>query len=163
MSPRRRSPRNAGLPDGLRVRDGYYSYTSPLDGREKGLGRDRAKAIIWARGANVEVQRIRGEVSPAQWVRAETARTWSAWLDTYSQMLAEREISTHTRAMYANLGRRARKQWPAEIAVEAIDTAMIADAIQGIAKTGKRRNLGTFSSMEKAKAHERAVQYFKRH
>ena len=31
------------------------------------------------------------------------------------------------------------------------------------AKTGKRRNLGTFSSLEKAKAHERAVQYFKRH
>jgi hypothetical protein len=30
-------------------------------------------------------------------------------------------------------------------------------------KTGKRRNLGTFSSMEKAKEHERAVQYFKRH
>jgi hypothetical protein len=29
-------------------------------------------------------------------------------------------------------------------------------------KTGKRRNLGTFSSMEKAKAHERAVQFFKR-
>ena len=29
--------------------------------------------------------------------------------------------------------------------------------------TGKRRNLGTFSSMEKAKEHERAVQYFKRH
>jgi hypothetical protein len=31
------------------------------------------------------------------------------------------------------------------------------------AKTGKRRNLGTFSSLEKAKAHERAIQYFKRH
>jgi hypothetical protein len=30
-------------------------------------------------------------------------------------------------------------------------------------KTGKRRNLGTFSSREKAQAHERAVQYFKRH
>jgi hypothetical protein len=29
--------------------------------------------------------------------------------------------------------------------------------------TGKRRNLGTFSSMEKAKQHERAVQFFKRH
>ena len=28
--------------------------------------------------------------------------------------------------------------------------------------TGKRRNLGTFSSREKAEAHERAVQYFKR-
>jgi hypothetical protein len=30
-------------------------------------------------------------------------------------------------------------------------------------KTGKRRNLGTFKTLEKAKAHERAVQYFKRH
>ena len=30
-------------------------------------------------------------------------------------------------------------------------------------KTGKRRNLGTFSSKEKAEEHERAVQYFKRH
>lgn len=30
-------------------------------------------------------------------------------------------------------------------------------------KAGKRCNLGTFSSLEKAKAHERAVQYFKRH
>ena len=30
-------------------------------------------------------------------------------------------------------------------------------------KTGRRRNLGTFSSLEAAKKHERAVQYFKRH
>ena len=29
-------------------------------------------------------------------------------------------------------------------------------------KTGKRRNLGTFRSLEAAKRHERAVQYFKR-
>jgi hypothetical protein len=30
-------------------------------------------------------------------------------------------------------------------------------------KTGRRRNLGTFSSREAAEKHERAVQYFKRH
>jgi hypothetical protein len=29
-------------------------------------------------------------------------------------------------------------------------------------KTGKRRNLGTFKSLVKAKEHERAVQFFKR-
>ena len=29
-------------------------------------------------------------------------------------------------------------------------------------KTHKRRNLGTFSSWQKAEAHERAVQFFKR-
>ena len=30
-------------------------------------------------------------------------------------------------------------------------------------KTGRRRNLGTFKTKEAAKAHERAIQYFKRH
>jgi hypothetical protein len=30
-------------------------------------------------------------------------------------------------------------------------------------KTGKRRNLGTFSSLAAAKKHEQAVQFFKRH
>ena len=29
------------------------------------------------------------------------------------------------------------------------------------AKTGKRRNLGTFSSKQAAQAHEKAVQFFK--
>ena len=29
--------------------------------------------------------------------------------------------------------------------------------------TGKRRNLGTFSTLEKARQHEREVQYFKKH
>jgi hypothetical protein len=30
-------------------------------------------------------------------------------------------------------------------------------------ETGKRRNLGTFTTLEQAKQHERAVQFFKRH
>jgi hypothetical protein len=30
-------------------------------------------------------------------------------------------------------------------------------------KTGRRRNLGTFKSLEAAKQHEREVQFFKRH
>ena len=30
-------------------------------------------------------------------------------------------------------------------------------------ETGKRKNLGTFKSRAAAEAHERAVQYFKRH
>lgn len=29
--------------------------------------------------------------------------------------------------------------------------------------TGKRRNLGTFPTREKAEKHEREIQYFKRH
>jgi len=30
-------------------------------------------------------------------------------------------------------------------------------------KTGKRRNLGTFTSRTAAEKHEKAIQYFKRH
>jgi hypothetical protein len=30
-------------------------------------------------------------------------------------------------------------------------------------KTGKRRNLGTFTTLAAARTHEREVQYFKRH
>ncbi len=30
-------------------------------------------------------------------------------------------------------------------------------------RTGRRKNLGTFSSLAAAKKHERAVQFFKRH
>jgi len=30
-------------------------------------------------------------------------------------------------------------------------------------KTGKRKNLGTFATREKAEQHEKAIQYFKHH
>ena len=30
-------------------------------------------------------------------------------------------------------------------------------------RTGRRRNLGTFASLQAARKHERAVQFFKRH
>ena len=30
-------------------------------------------------------------------------------------------------------------------------------------KTGKRRNLGTFRTLDAARKHEREIQYFKRH
>jgi hypothetical protein len=36
-------------------------------------------------------------------------------------------------------------------------------SIKKDAKTGRRRNLGTFASLEAAKQHEREIQYFKRH
>lgn len=139
MSPRKRHPRNAPFPDGLRVRDGYYSYTSPLDGREKGLGRDRMRAIQWARDANVEVQRIRGQQSAAEWVRGESTKNWGAWLDRYQELLAEREIAPKTKRFYLMLLRRARAQWPAATSITAVSTAQIAEAIASLKTEGKRR------------------------
>ncbi len=69
--PRPRAKCNKDLPANLRVRKGLYSYESPLDRRTKGLGRDRVKAIIFARSANAAVQKIRAEraVSAEEWAR----------------------------------------------------------------------------------------------
>ncbi len=147
MSPRRRHPRNAGLPDGLRVRHGLYSYTNPLDGREKGLGRDRVKAIQFARAANVEVQRIRGEVSAAEWVRGATSKAWSAWLDRYQKILDERESTKATRNHRKSLMKRARGQWPVQSSVNAIDVAMVADAIRQLTCAGKHRMAQSYRSL----------------
>ncbi|HMF06590.1 MAG TPA: hypothetical protein VKE72_06225 [Methylocella sp.] len=36
-------------------------------------------------------------------------------------------------------------------------------SIKRDARTGRRRNLGTFKTLEAAKQHEREVQFFKRH
>lgn len=146
MSPRRRSPINAGLPDGLRVRKGLYSWTNPLDKREKGLGRDRVKAIQWARAANVEVQRIRGDVSAAEWVRGTPSKSWGAWMDRYQKILDERESTKATRYHRKSLGKRARAQWPAQTGITSIDVAMVADAIRQLTSVGKQRMAQSYRS-----------------
>lgn len=146
MSPRKRSPINAALPSGLRVRDGYYSWTHPIDKREKGLGRDRAKAIRWARSANIAVDKLRGEVSAEEWVRGTTTRSWGAWLDRYQQMLDERESTKATRYHRKSLMKRARAQWASEISISAVDVAMIADAIRDLTGAGKQRMAQSYRS-----------------
>lgn len=146
MSPRKRSPINASLPPGLRVRDGLYSWTHPIDKREKGLGRDRAYAIRWARSANLAVDKLRGEVTAEEWVRGTTTRSWGAWLDRYQQLLDERESTKATRYHRKSLMKRARAQWPKETGISAVDVAMVADAIRELTGAGKQRMAQSYRS-----------------
>lgn len=44
--------RDKKLPQYLYCRSGYYSYKHPIDGREYGLGRNRARAVLQANAAN---------------------------------------------------------------------------------------------------------------
>ena len=55
MSPRQRSPHRRGLPANLHERNGYFSWRSPIDGREYGIGRNRRAAIEQAIEANLHV------------------------------------------------------------------------------------------------------------
>lgn len=137
MSPRRRNHINQGLPDYMRVRGGYYSWTSPLDGREKGLGRDRASAIAWARAANAEVARLRGQQSAAEWVRGVDAKTWGGWLDLYDQILSRRKLTEATRYTYRHLMRVARAAFPAERSFASLDVESLAGVISPFVEAGK--------------------------
>jgi integrase len=138
MSPRKRHFRSNGLPDNLSLRaDGYYVYTSPINRHQKGLGRDRLAAIKFARSANVEVQRMRGELDGAAWVRGVTARSWGAWLDRFQELLDEKDSTKATQNQRKSLMKRARAQWPAQIAITEISVAMVADAIRALTKDGK--------------------------
>jgi integrase len=140
MSPRSRHPRNKLLPSGLRVTpDGYFIYTSPLDGREKGLGRDRAKAIKWAMDCNAKARQLKGELTPEQWLMGATPKTWGAWLDRYEQILAKRPLSPVTRTNYASRMRKARKAWPAERAFSSIDVEAVAEELRKLTEAGYER------------------------
>lgn len=44
--------RNRKLPQYLYCRNGYYSYRHPIDRREYGLGRNRARAVLQANATN---------------------------------------------------------------------------------------------------------------
>lgn len=137
MSPRSRHPRNRQLPDNLRERNGLYSYRNPLNGKERGLGRDKLAAIKWARQANDAVRKITGEVSPEAWVLGETARTWGEWLTRYEQILAQRKLAEKTRVNYAGLMGKARAEWPADRGLQSIDVAAVGTAVKSLVDVGK--------------------------
>lgn len=137
MSPRRRHPRNRQYPDNMREKDGYFSWRNPIDGREKGLGRDRVAAMKWARAANDAVRKITGEASAEQWVRGESARTWGEWLKHYKGILSKRKLSDQTRKRYASQLKKAEAAWPADRAIESIDVAAVAGELRSVADAGK--------------------------
>lgn len=91
MAPRqRKDPR---LPAGLRERNGYYSWTSPEDGVERGIGRDRRKAIQEAMEANAYL--ARGKPSLVERISG-AVKTWREWCDEFQKILTARDSRPNT-------------------------------------------------------------------
>jgi integrase len=141
MAPRqRKDPR---LPDHTRERGGYYSWTSPVDGREYGLGRDRRNAIQQALEANAHMagskptllQKITG-----------AAMTWGEWCDVFEKLLAERESARTTIAIRKSQMVRLRKVFDADRPANGITTKDCAKAIDAIKAEGKHRTAQAFRS-----------------
>jgi integrase len=140
MAPRqRKDPR---LPDGLRERDGYFSYTSPLDGREYGIGRDRRVAIQQAMEANAALRR-----KPSVLERITgSVHTWSEWCDEFEKLLQRRESKPNTVRTRKSLMKRLRTVAPANKPANQVSTEDCSRAIDVLTGEGKQRMAQSFRS-----------------
>jgi enterobacteria phage integrase len=144
MAPRQRKESNRALRvDGLRVRDGYYSWRNPETGVEYGLGRDRRKAISEAMQANAHLSSKR--VSLVERITG-SANTWAEWCDVFEGLLAERESSLNTRRARKSQMNRLRVAFAADAPAGRIDTRDCAKVIDGLKLSGKHRTAQAFRS-----------------
>jgi integrase len=141
MSPRRRKDINRPLPPGMRVRDGYYSWTNPETGIEYGLGRDRRAAIAEAMKANAHISAKR--VSLVERITG-AAITWTDWCDEFEKLLGERESRPNTIRTRKSQMKRLRGCFAAETAAGRIDTRDCAKVIDELVAAGKHRTAQAF-------------------
>lgn len=143
MAPRRRKDINRPLRPGMRVRAGYYSWTSPETGREFGLGHDRQKAIkeVLAAEAHIAAKRVSlvERISGA-------ANSWSEWCDEFEKILNERDSKPNTKRTRKSQLKRLRSIFPNDKAAGRIDTRDCDQAIEALKKAGKHRTAQAFRS-----------------
>lgn len=140
MAPRqRKDPR---LPEGLRERDGYYSYTSPTDGREYGIGRNRREAISQALEANAALRK-----RPTLLERISgSAGTWGEWCDVFEKLIAERDSSDNTRRTRKSQLKRLRSVFPKDTPAAGITTMQCAEVLNKLKAADKVRTAQAFRS-----------------
>lgn len=140
MTPRqRKDPR---LPEGLRERDGYYSYTSPEDGKEYGIGRDRRAAIQQALEANAA---LRKKPSLIERIRG-TVVTWGEWCTTFEKILAARDAKPNTKRTRKSQMKRLRACFAEHRAAASIETKDCAAVLDALVNEGKARTAQAFRS-----------------
>jgi integrase len=141
MAPRRRKEINRPLRPGMRVREGYYSWTHPETGIEYGLGRDRQKAIKEVIAAETSVAAKR--ISLVERITG-AANSWAEWCDEFEKNLSERESKPNTiRTRRSQLG-RLRRSFPADTAASRITTRDCAVVIDAVKAEGKDRTAQAF-------------------
>lgn len=143
MAPRRRKEINRPLRPGMRVRDGYYSWTHPETGKEYGLGRDRQKAIKEVLAA--EVHQSTRHVTLLDRI-AGAADTWGEWCDEFEKIIAARESRPNTLRTRKSQLNRLRKCFKPDVAVSRITTKDCAGVIDAIVAEGKDRTAQAFRS-----------------
>lgn len=139
---RQRKDRKTLLPFGLRERDGYYSYTNPVDGREYGLGRNKRDAIAQAIEANAALRK-----TPSLLDRISGAdMTWGAWCNRFEKILANRTLKPNTVRQNKSKMSRLRRSFEADRTAKGITTKDVAEVLNAIKNEGKNRTAQAFRS-----------------
>lgn len=87
---RQRLAKNRALPPNLYVNSaGYYYYRNPIEKTQKGLGKDRATAILAAKDANAALA-TREPSSLVDWVLGKKEYTLVEWLPVYFELWREK-------------------------------------------------------------------------
>jgi integrase len=141
MAPRRRSHAKRNWPDNLYERAGYYSWKNPVDGREYGVGRDRAEAFEEAKEANLHVAGMLQKARLVHRVTGDSDRTLSAWSKKYEGILKQKKLAPHTRKMYASCDKRLLAEFGPDTLISAVTPMMVSDLIDGIAEKMPHRAL----------------------
>lgn len=133
---RARQAKNRALPPNLYVNTaGYYSYRDPEKKTQKGVGRDRAKAIQAARAANAALA-TREPSSLVDWVLGRTDYTLAGWLPVYRELWEEKTAPTaSTLANARSLLNRLASSDLAKMRMKQIETVHISKYLDDFAKT----------------------------
>lgn len=142
---RQRLKKNRALPPNLYVNSaGYYSYRHPTIKTQKGLGKDRAAAILAAKDANAALA-TREPSSLVDWVLGKADYTLEGWLPVYRELWeAKTDPTENTLSGTNSLLRRLAASSLAKMSMKHIETAHVANFLKAFGEasgSGMERNM----------------------
>lgn len=142
---RQRLAKNRALPPNLYVNSaGYYYYRDPERKTQKGLGKDRPKAIQAARQANAAIA-VREPSALVDWVMGKSDYTLLEWLPIYRELWeAKVEPAANTRYGANSLLKKIAAADIAKMKMRHIETMHVSNFLADFAKesgAGHARNM----------------------
>ncbi len=134
MAARRRGRDTRDLPPNLYVRNGYYSYRDPRNGKEYGLGRDKRQAINESVAANMTL--FAPSKNLIDRINNITQTSLTEWCERYIDILNRREIAASSMTEYKSRV-NAIGDWFNTKPIDEVSTKDIAEFLDSYVTSGR--------------------------